>query len=108
MLCHGGGGATKKSARPVATRRADGGCGRSLRWSSSKMARHRLPSPALTSPRKPHLQLPCYFGIDHLVDDGAHHNLVRHIVGADHLTPTKKKPVVDSAQLGRQTINSLG
>ena len=31
------------------------------------MARHRLPPPALTSPRKPHLQLPCYFGIDHLV-----------------------------------------
>ena len=30
------------------------------------MARHRLPPPALTSPRKPHLQLPCYFGIDHL------------------------------------------
>ena len=49
-----------------ATRWADGGCGRSLRWSSSKMARHRLPPPALTSPHKPHLQLPCYFGIDHL------------------------------------------
>ena len=49
-----------------ATRWADGGCGRSLRWSSSKMAKHRLPPPALTSPRKPHLQLPCYFGIDHL------------------------------------------
>ncbi len=51
-----GGGATKKSARPVATRRADGGCGRSLCGSSSKMAKHRLPPPALISPRKPHLQ----------------------------------------------------
>ncbi len=51
-----GGGATKKSARPVATPRADGGCGRSLCWSSSKMAKHRLPPPALISPRKPHLQ----------------------------------------------------
>jgi len=50
------GGATKKSARPVATRRADGACGRSLRWSSSKMAKHRLPPPALILPRKPHLQ----------------------------------------------------
>ena len=45
-----------ESARPVATRRADGGCGRSLRWSSSKMAKHRLPPSALISPRKPHLQ----------------------------------------------------
>ena len=33
------------------------------------MARHRLPPPALTSPRKPHLQLPCYFGIDHLGEE---------------------------------------
>ena len=56
MPCHSGGGATKKSARPVATRRADGGCGRSLRWSSSKMQRHRLPPPALISPPKPRLQ----------------------------------------------------
>ena len=52
MLGHSGGGVTKKSARPVATRRADGGCGRSLRWSSSKMAKHRLPPPALISPHK--------------------------------------------------------
>ena len=52
---HHGGGATKKSACRVATRRADGGCGRSLRSSSSKMARHRLPPPALISPHKPHL-----------------------------------------------------
>ena len=44
------------SARPVATRRADGGCGRSLRSSSSKMTKHRLPPPALISPHKPHLQ----------------------------------------------------
>ena len=36
--------------------RADGGCRRSLRWSSSKMAKHRLPPPALISPHKPHLQ----------------------------------------------------
>ena len=50
------GGATKPSARPVATRRADGGCGRSLRWLSSKMAKHRLSPPALISPHKPHLQ----------------------------------------------------
>ncbi len=56
----GGGGVTKKSARPVATRRADGGCGRSLRWSSSKMAKHRLPPPALISPHKPHLQTSPY------------------------------------------------
>ena len=56
MSFYSGGGATKKSACPVATRRADGGCGRSLRWSSSKMAKHRLPPPALISPRKPHLQ----------------------------------------------------
>ena len=57
MFGHSGGGATKISARPVATRRADGGCGRSLRWSSSKMAKHRLPPPALISPHKPHLQI---------------------------------------------------
>ena len=56
MPCHSGGGATKKSARPAATRRADGGCGRSLCWSSSKMQRHRLPPPALISPPKPRLQ----------------------------------------------------
>ena len=56
MSFYSGGGATKKSACRVATRRADGGCGRSLRWSSSKMAKHRLPPPALISPRKPHLQ----------------------------------------------------
>ena len=55
-LYHGG----KPSARPVATRRADGGCGRSLRWSSSKMARHRLPPPALISPHKPHLHTSSY------------------------------------------------
>ncbi len=55
-LCVLPGGETKPSARPVATRRADGGCGRSRRWSSSKMAKHRLPPPALISPRKPHLQ----------------------------------------------------
>ncbi len=54
------GGATKPSARPVATRRADGGCGRSLRWSSSKMAKHRLPPPALISPHKPHLHTSSY------------------------------------------------
>ena len=54
------GGATKPSARPVATRRADGGCGRSLRCSSSKMAKHRLPPPALTSPHKPHLHTSSY------------------------------------------------
>ena len=35
---------------------ANGGCGRSLRWSSSKMAKHRLPPPALISPHKPHRQ----------------------------------------------------
>ena len=58
-LYHGG-GATKLSARPVATRRADGGCGRSLRWSSSKMAKHRLPPPALISPHKPHLHTSSY------------------------------------------------
>ncbi len=45
------------SARPVATHRADGGCGRSLRWLSSKMAKHRLPPPALISPHKTHLQI---------------------------------------------------
>ena len=55
------GEATKTSARPVATRRTDGGCGGSLRWSSSKMARHRLPPPALISPHKPHLQTSSYF-----------------------------------------------
>ncbi len=44
------------STRPVATRRADGGCGRSLRRPSSKMPKHRLPPPALISPHKPHLQ----------------------------------------------------
>ncbi len=54
------GGATKPSARPVATRRVDGGCGRSLRWLSSKMAQHRLPPPALISPHKPHLQTSSY------------------------------------------------
>ena len=51
-----GGGATKLFSRPVATRRADGGCGRSPRSSSLKMARHRLPPPALISPHKPYLQ----------------------------------------------------
>jgi len=56
MARYSGGGATKKPARLVTTRRADGFCGRSLRWSSSKMAKHRLPPPALISPRKPHLQ----------------------------------------------------
>ena len=56
-----GGGATKLSARPVATRRADGGCGRSLRWSSSKMTNHRLPPTALISPHNPHLQTSSYF-----------------------------------------------
>ncbi len=61
-----------------ATRWADGGCARSLGWSSSKMARHRLPPPALTSPRKPHLQLPCYFGIDHLVCSERPHTAKAH------------------------------
>ena len=57
---HSGGRGTKESARPVATRRADGGCGRSLRWSSSKMTKHRLPPLALISPHKPHLQTSPY------------------------------------------------
>ena len=54
---HSGGGAAKISGCCVATVRADGDCGRSLRLSSPKMAQHRLAPPALISPRKPHLQM---------------------------------------------------
>ena len=39
---------------PTVTRRENRACGRSLRCSSSKMTQHRLPPPALISPRRPH------------------------------------------------------
>jgi len=44
----------RRRGHAAATQRADGGRGRSLRCSSSKMLGHRLPSRASTSAREPH------------------------------------------------------